>query len=176
MSETTESLGPDGRGDLPTQPSNVVATQSVSTQPKDEGPQQEVPEVKGFTRDEIIPAIVAPIHLPKILPNRVFTFKMRMKFSVKAEEDRQIWNNYSQAKRTETQSEQALKEVCDLLKEMPQGFADLKYDGKSLASSFYNYVTMTQNPETKEFLMLVAEGANSYYWNAIAPQEFRPKV
>lgn len=154
------------------QPVQVEVTPVVVV-PSTPPPPSEPEKPKGFSRTDVKRHIEIPLHFPSLYSDVVFTFKLRLKLSGTAEEERQKWLDLSPQKRTETYREQALREVCDLLVDMPTGLLDLKYDGRSNKSSLKNYIETETDQDAKEFLYMLVEGVDSAYWNAIAPREFR---
>lgn len=129
---------------------------------------------KIFTRGDIKKSIDVRVIFPKIYPDyEPWGFKMRLKLSTEAEDRRQEYLSLSASQRQVKVSEQALDEVCDLLTELPTGFEDLQETGKGPGHSFRSYVETTTDPDMKDFLAMLVEAADSAYWGAITPLEFR---
>lgn len=150
----------------------VSQDEAVSTG-KGEAKEKPAPK-KVFNRNDIKRSIELSIIFPKIYPDyEPWGFKMRLKLSREAEERRQIYLSLAATRQTATMSEQALDEVCDLITEMPTGFSDLQATGKGHSDSFRSYVTSATDPDMKDFLAMVVEAADSAYWGAITPREFR---
>lgn len=131
---------------------------------------------KVFTRSDIKKTVKVGVILPKIYPDyEPWEFDFRLKLSKDAEERRQEYLSLSPAEITSRSGEQTLDEVCDLLVSLPKGFDDLQDTGNGPGHSWRNYIE-TAPPDAKELLMTITEGANTLYWQAIAPREFRPQV
>ena len=158
---------------------SVQNVPTVGTLPEPPAKSQQLEEKKEapkkvFTRNDVKRFIEAPLVFPAIYPGyEPFVFRMRLKLSREAEERRQQYLSLSAAEVTARTSEQALDEVCDLLTELPTGFGDLRDTGQGPGPSFRSYYETTTDPDVKEFLRLVVEGADSFYWGAVAPREFR---
>lgn len=134
----------------------------------------ETPKKKRFTRTDSRKYITASVHLPKLYEDyEPWVFKMRFKLSGEANERRQEYLSLSPSKMTAKEKEQALDEVCDLLVELPEGFGDLQYDGKSAGSSYRTYVETCPDSQVKEILYEITLGASNLYWAGISPREFR---
>jgi len=148
------------------QPESVVEAQQGET------PDPPKPK-KVFSRSDIKRSVEVKIIFPKIYPDyEPWVFNFRLKMSQDAEDRRQEYLSLSATQRMVKMSEQALDEVCDLLVDMPTGFSDLKDTGKGPGHSFRSYVE-TADPEMKDFLYMLVEAADSAYWGAITPLEFR---
>lgn len=148
----------------------------ANTQKTDSGEaQKEQPKPKKtFTRNDIKRTIDVSVVFPKIYPDyEPWGFKMRLKLSREAEERRQTYLSLAAVEQTAGITEQALDEVCDLITELPTGFGDLMETGKGPGASFRSYVTTATDPDMKDFLAMVVEAADSAYWGAITPREFR---
>ena len=129
---------------------------------------------KTFTRNDIKRHIELAIVFPKIYPDyEPWGFKFRLKLSAQAEERRQEYLSFAAADQTTKQTEQALDEVCDLLVALPTGFGDLQDTGLGPGHSFRSYVETATDTDMKDFLAMVVEAADSAYWGAIQPREFR---
>jgi len=129
---------------------------------------------KVFNRNDIKRTIDLQIVFPKIYPDyEPWGFKFRLKLSREAEETRQQYLSLAAAEQTAKITDQALDEVCDLMAELPTGFSDLVDLGKGAGHSFRSYVTTATDPDMKDFLAMVVEAADSAYWGAITPREFR---
>lgn len=132
---------------------------------------------KVFNRNDVRRSVDVQVVFPRLYPDyEPWGFKMRLKLSREAEDRRQEYLSLSAVKQTEQMTQQALDEVCDLLVELPTGFDDLKDTGKGPGHSFRSYVETATDPDMKEFLAMLVEAADSAYWNAIAPREFRKQV
>lgn len=132
---------------------------------------------KVFTRNAIVRTIPIRLIFPKIYPGfKPFVFKLGIKLSKAAAEQREQYLALSAQEATERYAEQCLNEVCDLLREMPEGFGDLQPVGRGPGDAFRSYVTTTTDPDGRDFLDLVCIGAATVYWNSIAAHEFRPKT
>lgn len=151
------------------------------SQPNDTATKTEVvetpkPKTRAFVRTDVKPYIEKKIILPSLFPvdeYDPFQFRFKIKLSGDAMERREQYLSLAAAEQTIKQSEQALDEVCDLLYDLPQGFGDLKQLGLNPGESFKSYVNSTTDATQKAVLMTIVEGANSAYWNAVAPREFR---
>lgn len=147
--------------------------QQSNTAQQAEVKKEEKPK-KVFTRNDVKRSIELNIVFPKIYPEyEPWGFKMRLKLSKEAEERRQTYLSLAASEQTASEFEQALDEVCDLLVEMPTGFGDLLATGKGPGDSFRNYVKTATDTDMKDFLAMVVTAADSAYWGAITPREFR---
>jgi hypothetical protein len=136
-----------------------------------EAPAQKKPKL--FSRDNVKKSIDLKFTFPIIDPDIVFGFKLRLKLSREADDRRQTYVGLSAVKQTETVTQQALDEICDLLVELPTGFEDLHLLPSGPGESLRNYYETTTDPYAKEFIGMVIEAADVRYWNAITPREFR---
>jgi hypothetical protein len=160
-------------------PPVVPATVTAEVEPKAVNPQEVEAEAqpkpkKVFSRSDIKKHIEVKVIFPKIYPDyEPWEFHMRLKLSTEAEDRRQEYLSLSASQRMVKVSEQALDEVCDLLVDMPTGFSDLESTGKGPGHSFRSYVETATDPSMKDFLYMLVEAADSAYWGAITPLEFR---
>ena len=128
---------------------------------------------KLFSLNNVKSTFTATVYLPKLYEGYKWDFVFRLKLSAEAEEQRQLFIALSAVEQTERTSEQALNEVCDLLVELPTGFAELQsLPGQSPGKAFRSFYEHA-GVEAKEFLNIVIEAADSLYWSAVTPREFR---
>lgn len=131
---------------------------------------------KVFRRDALpVAHINVGVEVP-FLDVDPFQFKLRFKLSEEAELRAQEYNSLSIADRVKGAPERSLDEICDLLVELPTGFADLKETGKGPGHSFRNYVETCADPDVKDILMRIVDGASTVYWSQVLPRPFSPKV
>jgi hypothetical protein len=112
-----------------------------------------------------------PIQEKKAPPAKKVFSRSDVKLSREAEERRQEYLSLSAADMTVKLREQALDEICDLLVALPKGFSDLQDTGQGPGHSYRSYVE-TADPETKDILLTITEGADNLYWSSISPREF----
>lgn len=138
-------------------------------------PEEEAPKPKKvFSRADVKPTIPINVIFPEIFPDyEPFGFKMRLKLSREAQEQREQHHALAAKKQTENYTLQCLNEVCDLITELPTGFSDLKEIGHGPGASFRSYFEHTNNPDEKAFLSMVVEAASAAYWGAVQPLRFR---
>jgi hypothetical protein len=105
-------------------------------------------------------------------------FKLRMALSKDVQRRREEWLGLPVAESEEKRPEQVLDEVCDLLAEVPTGFAELDDKRAHAAMSpgqilrnFYNNVK-AQDAEKGQFLFSIIEAAHVGYWNVVTPRAF----
>jgi hypothetical protein len=167
MSEATTALGqPDP---FESDNANTTAEDTVVTT-------KSQPTKKVFTRADIKRSVPVMIHLPKVYPGyEPWEFEFRLKLSKEAEERRQEYLSLSASDMTVKISEQALDEICDLMVSLPKGFGDLKDTGQGPGPSFRSYVE-TSDPEVRDQLYTIVEGADNLYWQSISPREFHRAV
>jgi hypothetical protein len=143
---------------------------TVETKPIQE--KKAPPAKKVFSRSDVKRSLSVAVHLPKIYPGyEPWEFELRLKLSREAEERRQEYLSLSAADMTVKLREQALDEICDLLVALPKGFSDLQDTGQGPGHSYRSYVE-TADPETKDILLTITEGADNLYWSSISPREF----
>lgn len=131
---------------------------------------------KIWTRDRTVRSVEVGVALPTLYPDyEPWTFNLKLQLSVDAEERRQEYLSLSPSEQTIKLKEQALDEICDLLVSIPTGFGDIKDTGRGPGESFREYVN-TADAEAKTMLLTIVEGADTLYWRAISPREFRRSV
>lgn len=129
--------------------------------------------LKVFSRSDIKRYVKVQVSLPHLYPDYdPWTFKMRLKFTKDAEDRRQEYLALSASDQVVKEFDQNLDEVCDLLTELPKGFADLQDDGHGPGSSFRNYVESAPT-DARDTLDKIISGAINLYWRKVTPQEFR---
>lgn len=146
----------------------------IQAQPEVEPEGQAPVTKKVFSRADIKKHVEVKVVFPKLYKDyEPWGFKFRLKLSAEAEDRRQEYLSLSASQRLVKVTEQALDEVCDLLVELPTGFEDLMSTGKGPGHSFRSYVETATDPDMKDFLAMLVEAADSAYWGAITPHEFR---
>lgn len=157
MSDNTPVKEPQGEG-------LVVLDPPVINKPK-----------KVFTRADVRKTVDINVVFPRLYPDyEPFGFKFRLKLGNEAEDRRQDYLSLAPTDRVVKQSEQALDEVCDLLVAIPTGFADMQDTGQGPGATFRSYVETATDPAARAMLDMIVEAADSAYWGATAPREFRP--
>lgn len=151
--------------------SETPAVEQTDGVPEEEAPS--VPAKKVFSRKDIVKSVDVKVHLPDLYPGyEPWCFKFRLKLSGEADERRQEYFALSPAKQTEQHSERILDEVCDLLVELPTGFAELDKPASDPGRTFRQYVESSDN-HARAILDTIVEGANTRYWQIVSPREFR---
>jgi hypothetical protein len=151
----------------------LEAPQTVEAAP------QETPKLVFDPRGGGFPSFVTvPLCLPFIFENyEPWVFKLRYKLSADAEKQRQKFATLAPAKKAEQMDNRNLDELCDLLVELPAGFAGLtEVQGQKPGETFKKYVLSVSNPEARAILFTIIGGALDHYWGKLMPQEFRTPI
>jgi hypothetical protein len=154
-----------------------MSNEDAGTQVVPETTETSTPQKQVWTRNDVKQGLLIAVHLPFLYANyEPWVFNMRIKLSEDAEERRQEYLSLAASEQTVKFPQQALDEVCDLLKSLPTGFGDLKDNGKGPGPSFRSYIETTVDPEAKDLLYKIAIGASNLYWMHVTPREFRKQV
>lgn len=157
------SFQPKGRGNMSsTMPPNVSGDVEVQNESKAEL----------FTRDDAPNGVTIRIHFPKLLPGKVFTFKLRLALSKEFQDAAEKLAGRPAAEVAAAQKTQTLDEICDLLQEPPEGFGDWPKDARAPGVILREYVTKTINPNARFILDQMISGVDTLYWGSVNPREF----
>lgn len=108
-------------------------------------------------------------------------FTFRMQLSKDAQTRREKWLGQNAQDRTASVDEQILDEVADLLIAEPEGIEDWAEPGGddgagNVGQRLRQYVAETTDADSLFILKQILEAANTAYWAAITPREFRPAI
>jgi hypothetical protein len=131
-------------------------------------------EKQFFSRSAVPPTLEIKIGLPDLFPDwEPFGFEFGYALSRECEQRREKYMAMAVADRVAKRDEQALDEVCDLLRGQPVGFGDYTpIVGQTPGQSFRSYVEHTTDPDARLIVNKVVNAAEVLYWDKITPREF----